>query len=122
MRYLMMIVLMSLIGGFLSAFAMFFYRAYILASSGANLDKVPLPTMLLDVMELDRYAIYGLAAGALVGVVWVISSLVSRLRLRQPSSQSASDGSSFIDADRAIKSMRERKAREYLAQRKANGS
>lgn len=121
MRYLMMIVLMSLIGGFLSAFAMFFYRAYILASSGADLDEVPLPTMLLDVMELDRYAMYGLAAGAVVGVVWVASSLMSRSWSRQANSQNADNEPSFIDADSAIKSMRERKAREYLAQRKSNG-
>lgn len=121
MRYLMMIVLMSLIGGFLSAFVMFFYRAYILASSGANLDKVPLPTMLLDVMELDRYAIYGVGAGAVVGLCWVISSLVSRRRFRQPVSANPS-GSSFIDADSTIKSMRERKAKEYLAQRKSERS
>ena len=121
MRYLMMIVLMSLIGGFLSAFVMFFYRAYILASSGADLDQVPLPTMLLDVMELDRYAAYGLADGSVVGLAWAISSLVSRWRLRPPSTVQP-DGSGFIDADSAIKSMRERRANEYLAQRKDDRS
>ncbi len=121
MRYLMMVVLMSLIGGFLSAFVMFFYRAYILSSSGANLDKVPLPTMLLDVMELDRYAVYGLAGGAVVGMCWAISSLLSRWRLRRPVSAQQVD-SNFIDADSAIKSMRERRAEEYLAQRKNDGS
>lgn len=122
MRYIMMIVLMSLIGGFLLAFVMFFYRAYILASSGADLNKVPLPSMLLDVMELDRYAMYGASAGAVVGVAWVISSLFSRRRLKQPLNERLSNGSSFIDADSAIKSMRERKAKEYLAQRKSGNS
>ena len=69
MRPVLLFVLFSLLGAVVAALAMFLYQAYILASSGVSPDTVPIKTMLLEVMELHLYAIYGAVAGGMLGEV-----------------------------------------------------
>lgn len=71
------IVTMLLLGAFLSAVARFAYVAYVIVQAGKALDSVPLELLLMDVMELHWFALYGAGGGAVFGIVLV---LVDRLR------------------------------------------
>ena len=71
------IVTMLLLGAFLSAVARFAYVAYVIVQAGKALDSVPLELLLIDVMELHWFALYGAGGGAVFGIALV---LFDRLR------------------------------------------
>ena len=71
------IVTMLFLGAFLSAVARFAYVACVIVQAGKALDSVPLELLLIDVMELHWFALYGAGGGAVFGIVLV---LVDRLR------------------------------------------
>ena len=71
----LVIVSMTLIGALVTALARFAYLAYIIVQAGESLGSVPVKILLIDVMELHWFAIYGAVGGALFGIVLVVLDL-----------------------------------------------
>ena len=63
---------MTLLGAFVSAVVRFAYSAYIIVQAGETLTSVSLKLLLLDVMELHRFALYGAGGGAVFGIALVL--------------------------------------------------
>ena len=69
------IVTMALLGAVVCAIFRFAFVAYIISQAGESLRAVPLNVLLMGLMELHRFAVYGAAGGAILGVVLVTGSL-----------------------------------------------
>jgi len=67
---------MTLLGTLVSAVVRFAYSAYIVAQAGGSLTSVPLKLLLIDVMELHRFALYGAGGGAVFGIALVLVDLL----------------------------------------------
>ncbi len=113
MRSVLLFVLFSILGAVVAALGMFLYQAYILATSGVSPDAVPIKTMLLEVMELHLYSMYGAVAGGGLGAFWM---LVRRWRARRTEVPEEQD-MLLHDPDLTIKTIRAKRADEYLAKR-----
>jgi hypothetical protein len=66
------IVTMSLLGAVVGAIARFAFGAYVVSQEGLALSDVALELLLLDVMRLHWFAIYGALGGGVFGVVLVL--------------------------------------------------
>ena len=66
------IVTMSLLGAVVGAIARFAFGAYVVSQEGMALSDVALELLLLDVLGLHWFAIYGLVGGGIFGVVLVL--------------------------------------------------
>ena len=73
---IIVIVTMALLGAVVCAIIRFAYGAYIIGQAGESLSAVPLGLLLMDVMQLHRFAIYGAGGGAIFGVVLVLVDLL----------------------------------------------
>ena len=73
---IIVIVTMALLGAVVCAIIRFAYSAYIISQAGESLSAVPLELLLIDVMELHRYVVYGAGGGAIFGVVLVLVDLL----------------------------------------------
>jgi len=69
-------VIMTLLGTLVSAVIRFAYSAYIVVQAGDSLTSVPLKLLLMDVMELHRFALYGAGGGAIFGIILVLVDLL----------------------------------------------
>ena len=67
---------MTLLGAFVSAVVRFAYSAYIIVQAGETLTSVSLKLLLIDVMELHRFALYGAGGGAVFGIALVLVDLL----------------------------------------------
>ncbi len=67
---------MTLLGTVVSAVIRFAYSAYIVVQAGDSLTSVPLKLLLIDVMELHRFALYGAGGGAIFGIILVLVDLL----------------------------------------------
>ena len=67
---------MTLLGALVSAVVRFAYSAYIIAQAGESLNSIPVNLLLIDVMELHRFALYGAGGGAIFGITLVLIDLV----------------------------------------------
>jgi hypothetical protein len=59
-----------------SAVARFIYFAYVFVQAGESLNSVPLELLLIDVMEIHRFALYGAGGGAILGIILVLVDLL----------------------------------------------
>jgi hypothetical protein len=71
------VVSMALLVAFVTAVVRFAYLAYLIVQAGESLRSVPVRVLLMDVMGLHWFALYGAVAGGLFGAVLV---LVDKLR------------------------------------------
>ncbi len=60
----------------MSAVARFIYFAYVFVQAGESLNSVPLELLLIDVMEIHRFALYGAGGGAILGIILVLVDLL----------------------------------------------
>jgi len=67
---------MTLLGTFVSVVVRFAYSAYIIVQSGESLASVSVKLLLIDVMELHRFALYGAGGGATLGIILVLVDLL----------------------------------------------
>ena len=70
------IVSMTVVGALVSAVVRFAYSAYIIVQIGESLTSVPLKPLLMEVMELHLFALYGAGGGAILGIILVLVDLV----------------------------------------------
>ena len=63
---------MTLLGALVSAVVRFAYSAYIIVQAGESLNSIPLELLLVDVMALHRFALYGSVGGAILGIILVL--------------------------------------------------
>ena len=67
---------MTLLGALVSAVVRFAYSAYIIAEAGESLNSIPVDLLLIDVMELHRFALYGAGGGAIFAITLVLIDLL----------------------------------------------
>jgi len=67
---------MTLLGTLVSAGVRFAYAVYIIVQAGGSLTSIPLKLLLIDVMELHRFALYGAGGGAIFGIALVVIDLL----------------------------------------------
>ncbi len=67
---------MTLLGAFVSVVVRFAYTAYIIVQAGETLTSISLKLLLVDVMELHRFALYGAGGGAIFGIILVLIDLL----------------------------------------------
>ncbi len=67
---------MNLLGAFVSVVVRFAYTAYIIVQEGETLTSISLKLLLVDVMELHRFALYGAGGGAIFGIILVLVDLL----------------------------------------------
>ncbi len=67
---------MTLLGAFVSVVVRFAYTAYIIVQAGETLTSISLKLLLVDVMELHRFALYGAGGGAILGIILVLVDLL----------------------------------------------
>ncbi len=67
---------MTLLGAFVSVVVRFAYTAYIIVQAGETLTSISLKLLLVDVMELHRFALYGAGGGAIFGIILVLVDLL----------------------------------------------
>ncbi len=60
----------------MSTVARFIYFAYVFVQAGESLNSVPLELLLIDVMEIHRFALYGAGGGAILGIILVLVDLL----------------------------------------------
>ena len=70
------IVTMALLGTVGCAIGRFAYSAYVISQEGIGLSTVPLEPLLMDVMELHWFALYGFVGGTVFGIVLVLVDLL----------------------------------------------
>jgi hypothetical protein len=63
---------MLLVGALVGVLARFVYGAYVIYQAGESLRSIPPTALLMDVMQLHWFALYGAGAGAVFGVVLVL--------------------------------------------------
>ena len=86
-------------------------RGYVLVSNGRSLSEVPIQILLLDVMELPKFALLGAIGGLTLGVLeWSYRAIRYRKRKHKEAYQEVDT------ADELIKADREARADEYLRQ------
>jgi hypothetical protein len=66
---------MTLLGALLSAVVRFGYSTYLIVQAGESLTSVPVELLLIDVMELHRFALYGAGGGVILGIIFVLIDL-----------------------------------------------
>ncbi len=113
MKHAVVIVKWALLGAFWAAFIMLIYRAYILAASGYAWDTLPPKTMLFEVMQLHRHALWGGVGGAGFRLLIALPLLVRWLIRRSGSPRNSGD-LPFFDIDEKIKAIRKERAEKYL--------
>ena len=67
---------LALIGAIVCAVVRFAYVAHILVQSGESLTSITLKLLLIDVMELHVFALYGAVGGAILGVLLALIDLL----------------------------------------------
>ncbi len=117
MRYLYSILRWSLLGACATAALVFLYRAYILSARGYSVTMLPPGTLLIEVMELHRYAGIGAALGAVFRIVVAIPALLRRTR--HPPNLPPDLGPGLEDdVEAKLHARNKERAERYLASRK----
>ena len=114
-RPLVAVLSLAFLGALASGIARYAYLADILVDAGVNLDTVPFATIAIEVMELPRFALYGAAGGAVVGVLLALLDLLRSGR--KPDYTWAEREVSSAGADELIKRRKAQAADEYLGHR-----
>ncbi|TFH41319.1 MAG: hypothetical protein E4H01_15155 [Lysobacterales bacterium] len=71
----LVIISMALVWAFVCAMVRFGYLAYVIAQAGESLGSVPVNVLLMDIMGLHWFALYGAGGGAIFGIVLVVVDL-----------------------------------------------
>ena len=111
------VLLMTLFGAVGVPLVMFIYQGYLLIDEGVRRDQVPLQRLVLDVMELDAYATYGVAGGFVLGLIVVGIGLASARAERMRGLPEAGE----LTPDEIIRAEQGRIADEYIAERRGEG-
>lgn len=104
----------GLVGAIGVVLVMFIYQAYVLISRGVPRDKLPVDQLLLEVMNLDTWAVLGAGGGLVLGVLALLGGAIRGAfggRRAKPSGPAH-------DPHQIIQSQREQVADEYLAKRR----
>ena len=67
---------MTLVGALVGIVARFVYSAYVIGEAGESLGSTPPAPLLLDVMEIHWFALYGAAVGVVLGVVFILTDFL----------------------------------------------
>lgn len=70
------IVTMALLGTVGCAVVRFAYSAYVISQEGVGLNAIPMKPLLMDVMGLHWFALYGLVGGTIFGIILVLTDLL----------------------------------------------
>ena len=85
---------------------------YVLNASDVDIRSIPIKNLLIDILGLHRFALIGLAGGAVIGVVeslcWGLKQKLQGERL------AGGDHSQLEDPGEKIQHMRESRAKNYL--------
>jgi hypothetical protein len=112
MKHVFKILKWAFCGAFLTVVIVFIYRAYILAAAGYAWDSVSPRAMLLDVMELHTYAMWG---GLGFAGFRLLIALPRLIRGYEP--LGGRRDLPFFDIDAKIKALRRERAETYLERR-----
>jgi len=105
----------AVLGALLGAVGGAIFYGYNLLQAGYDLDAVPIFTMLIEVRELHKLALYGGAAGLALGLLENLFYVLRSLLRRRRHGSSGGDGTESPDA--IIRAERMRQADEYLSTR-----
>jgi len=67
---------MTLVGALVGSLGRFVYSAYVITRAGESLGSTPPIPLLIVVMEVHRFALYGAAVGAVLGVVFILTDFL----------------------------------------------
>ena len=114
------IVSMALLVAVVTVAIRFSYLAYIIVQAGESLGSVPVRVLLLDVMGLHWFALYGAVAGGVFGAVLVV---VDRLRYdgREEDLSWSPRGEIRPFAEDAVKARRMEMGERYGKERESGG-
>ena len=70
------IISMVLLGALVGAVVRFAYCAYIFLQVGESLTSVSIKQLLIDVMEVHHFALFGVGGGAALGLILVLVDLL----------------------------------------------
>lgn len=124
MRIVSAIITWTVIGAVAGALSVacivFLYKMYTLADAGVAPGSVSFGALLIGKMQLHWFAVYGAGGGAVLGFLSLIPEVLREIRMRKSPVVPASDDS--WDPDSIIRSMRAKRAEEYLANRNKHDS
>ena len=113
MRVIKILLGLTIVGAVATVLVMFLKQAYTLISNGVPRDRVPVEELLLDVMKLDQFAIYGAIGGAVLAVLILVIQGLSALMNKRGAKSSKPEH----DPHAILQARREQIADEYLASR-----
>lgn len=67
---------MVLVGALVGILGRFVYSAYVITQAGESLRWTPPGPLLIDVMEIHWFALYGAGVGAVLGVVFILADFL----------------------------------------------
>ena len=118
MRIIEILIGLPIVGAIGTALVMFLKQAYELISNGVPRDRVPIDQLLIEVMQLDQFAIYGAIGGAVLAVVVLIWQAISDMMVRRATRKTNNTN----DPHAIIQAHREQIADDYLASRAQEAS
>jgi hypothetical protein len=63
---------MALLGALVGILGRFAYSSYVITRAGESLGSIPPTPLLVDVMKIHWFALYGVVAGATLGVLFIL--------------------------------------------------
>jgi hypothetical protein len=111
---------MALLVAFVTVVVRFAYLAYLIVQAGESLRSVPVRVLLMDVMGLHWFALYGAVAGALFGAVLAVVDLLRYGGQEEELSWSARGEVNPFAGD-AVKARRMEMGERYSKERESGG-
>jgi hypothetical protein len=71
-----LILSLAFVGALVCVVIRFAYLAFVLIAAGESLESVPLKTLLIEVMELQYYALIGAGVGAILALIIAIIDML----------------------------------------------
>lgn len=118
-RPLAALLSLAFLGALVGAVGRYAYAMHLINAAGEDPGAVPFRMLAIDLMQLHVYALYGAAAGAVLGLVVVVVDFVF---FRRRSSYDWGEREvASAGADTIIKKRRAMRADAYLEQRRRDG-
>ena len=67
---------MALVGALVGVIARFIYSAWVITQAGESLSSIPPTPLLVDVMQVHWFALYGAGVGAVLGIVLIVIDML----------------------------------------------